>query len=84
MLGFWLATCTALLSAAPEPPPDVIVVCPEAYRAALAPWVAHRREQGHRLAFLPAAATSEQLRKDIAAIGSQGGVRFVVLVGDDE
>src|SRR5262245_11139960 len=67
-----------------ETSPDVAVVCPEPFREALAPWVEHRTRQGHRIAFLSNDGTPDAVRQRIAGLAKEGGLRFVVLVGDAE
>jgi len=62
--------------------PDSIVVCPEAFRPALAPWLALRTQQGHRCQVVSAAGTADDVRQRIRLAASDGKVRFVVLVGD--
>jgi hypothetical protein len=67
-----------LLAAAPA---DVAVVCPKEFRAALAPWLAHRQEQGHVIAILDS-GTPDQIRKAIRDTAAGGNLRHIVLVGD--
>ena len=74
-----LAVCLATLSAAPV---DTLVVCPAAFRPALAPWLAHRTAQGHRVALVPGGLTSDALRDAIRRQAQQGGLEYVLLVGD--
>jgi hypothetical protein len=74
-----LAVCLSMLSAAPV---DTLVVCPAPFRPALAPWLAHRAAQGHRLAFAPVGLSSDALRDEIRRQARQGGLEYVVLVGD--
>src|SRR5262245_35873374 len=81
MLGLLLST--ALLGAMPESA-DVVVVCPEVYRAALAPWVTHREAQGHKLTFVAPKPSSDELRTQVKEAAVGGKVKFVVLVGDHE
>lgn len=63
-------------------PPDVAVVCPAEFRAALAPWIDHRTRQGHRIAVLASDGAADVVRDRIRAIANSGKLRFVVLVGD--
>jgi hypothetical protein len=79
MNACFLAVCLATLSAAPV---DTLVVCPAAFRPALAPWLAHRTAQGHRIALAPGNLTSDALRNEIRRQARQGGLEYVVLVGD--
>ena len=74
----------ALVAATPAPEttaPDTLVVCPEAFRSALAPWLELRQQQGHRCQVIKPASTDE-LRRAIRAVAKQGELRYVVLVGD--
>jgi len=79
MNACFLAICLGALSAAPV---DTLVVCPAAFRPALAPWLAHRAAQGHRVALVPGGLTSLALRDAIRRQARQGGLEYVVLVGD--
>jgi hypothetical protein len=74
-----LAVCLATLSAAPV---DTLVVCPVAFGPALAPWLAHRTAQGHRVAVVAGGLTTDALRDEIRRRARQGGLEYVVLVGD--
>jgi hypothetical protein len=62
--------------------PDVAVVCPEEFHTALAPWLAHRRQQGRRIVLLSNAGTQEQIRGELESVAARGSLAFVVLVGD--
>ncbi|MBN2024794.1 MAG: hypothetical protein JW809_18590 [Pirellulales bacterium] len=66
----------------PASKPAAIVVCPDALRPALAPWLAHRQRQGYTLRLVSAEGTAEQVRQRIRQEASRGDARFVVLVGD--
>jgi hypothetical protein len=68
---------------------DVAVVCPEPFRAALAPWVEHRIQQGHRVVLLSNVGTFDDIRRRIRNLAASSGaadmrpaLRFVLLVGD--
>jgi hypothetical protein len=74
-----LEVCLSALSAAPV---DTLVVCPAAFRPALAPWLAHRAAQGHRVVIVPGGLSSDALRDEIRRQARQGGLEYVVLVGD--
>jgi hypothetical protein len=77
------AALLLLLIAAPaQPPVDTIVVCPLEFRAALAPWVAHRESQGHRLALLAPPGSSTELRAQVRKLAAAGRVRYLVIAGD--
>ncbi len=68
--------------AAPAPPPDVLVICPAELQPALAPWLAHRRGQGHVLRVIDAPATADGVATAVADAYRLGGLKYVVLVGD--
>jgi hypothetical protein len=70
------------LCASPPAAVDTVVVCPLEFRGALEPWLAHRREQGHRLTLLDNRQPPQELRAAIRGIAHGGGLKFVVLVGD--
>lgn len=63
---------------------DVVVVCPEEFREALRPWLAHRAEQGHDVAFVSNLGSPEAIRRSIRDLAEREPVRFVVLIGDAE
>src|SRR4051794_15816797 len=72
----------ALLAlAADVPAADVAVVCPKEYRAAPAPWLDHRKAQGHVVELLES-GTAAEIQKKIRAIASGGKLTHIVLVGD--
>ena len=72
----------AAVSAAPADSPDTVVVCPAEFRAALEPWAAYRRLQGHRLSFVGAEQSAWEIRDAIRRHAESGNLKFVVLVGD--
>jgi Peptidase family C25 len=65
-------------------PVDTVVVCPPAFRAALAPWVEYRQAEGHSVAYAATHADAEAIRRDIRRIAAFEPVRSVLLVGDAE
>ncbi len=71
-----------ILQTAPAAAPDTVVVCPNEFRVALAPWLEHREQQGHRIAILSNLLEPLALRGQIRQIAQGGKLRFVVLVGD--
>lgn len=77
-----LTMLLALLPSAAATAPDTLVVCPAEYRAALRPWVALRRQQGHALEIAGAPASAAELDLEIRAAAAEGRLRFVLLVGD--
>ena len=81
--SIFLLVMTSTLGAGPvRPPVDTLVVCPDGFRSALAPWVEFRAAQGHRLAFISPTGSSKQLRADLRALSPGKPPRFIVLVGD--
>ena len=78
----WTLFALAPLVAAPVEAADVLVVCPAAFRAALAPWESYRQQQGHQLQVIEPPATAAELRTAIRHVASENQLRFVVLVGD--
>ena len=79
----------ALLSAAPEPP-GVVVVAPEAWSEALAPWVAARSAElqvesvalEELLAGAGGADAPEKIKRHLYRAWSERGARYALLVGD--
>jgi hypothetical protein len=61
---------------------DTVVVVPREFHQALAPWIAHREAQGHRIALASNLATPHELRDEIRRIAVEHPVRFLLLVGD--
>ncbi len=75
--------CLALLlTATPPAAVDTVVVCPTAFRAALAPWVAYRTSQGHRIELVSGELSALELRTEIRSRAKRGSLAYVVLVGD--
>lgn len=70
------------VTATPPTGPDTLVVCPLEFRPALVEWEAHRRSQGHRLAFAEPIGSAETLRRGIRQLGKDGELKYVVLIGD--
>jgi hypothetical protein len=75
-----LLTLSVALAGADEI--DTLVVCPDAFRSALDPWIDYRRNQGHGLQLLSSGRTSDQLREEIRQAARCGSLRNLVLVGD--
>ncbi len=63
-------------------PPDTLVVCPTEFRAALRPWEAFRRAQGHEIAVIDAPASAADLRSTIRSVAALGKLKHVLLIGD--
>ena len=75
-----IAILTCMLLAA-DAPADVAVVCPQEYRAALAPWLEHRRAQGRVVQVLESGSPAE-IQKKIRAVAQGKKLTHIVLVGD--
>ncbi|MCG8585704.1 MAG: hypothetical protein MI757_13440, partial [Pirellulales bacterium] len=65
MQGLCLLLMTVNVPAAEA---DVAVVCPPAFRAAMAPWVEHRSRQGHRIVFATNYRDAEKIRAELRSI----------------
>lgn len=76
-----VAALLALLPSLPAAPADTLIVCPPAYRAALEPWFALRREQGHSFELLEPEGTGDALERQIRSRAT-AFLRHVLLVGD--
>lgn len=64
--------------------PDTVVVCPEAFRPAMASWVAHREAQGHEIAFVSNLGSTDDIQAAIQQAGQGSAIQAVLLVGDVE
>ena len=71
-----------LLAGSAATEPNVVVVCPPAFLDALAPWLAHRRSQGHRLRIVSETGSAQGIRDEIRQTARAGALRHIVLVGD--
>ena len=71
-----------LLLTVPAAAPDTLVVCPDEFRAALAPWEQHRRQQGHEILIVSPHDRPEQIQTTIAGVAQSGRLKYLVLVGD--
>lgn len=76
---FQLAVCLTMAVTAQSA--DVVVVCPNQFRASLDPWIAHRESEGLSLDVIESRNTSAELQTSIQATASKE-TRYVVLVGD--
>jgi hypothetical protein len=77
------ALIACLLPSLPAAPAaDTVVVCPQAFRQALAPWIEYRSAAGHTISVISSSLTAEQARSQIRRIAADGALRFIVLVGD--
>ncbi len=61
--------------------PDVVVVCHADFLPALEPWLDHRRDQGHRIAWIRNEGSAEAIRSRLAPFARGGHLTHVVLVG---
>src|SRR6056297_3759667 len=60
---------------------DAVVVCPRPFRAALQPWLEHRREEGLTLIVIDSQPTAAGLQQAIRR-QADDSTRYVVLIGD--
>ncbi len=79
-LLLWTLLVGAMPSA--ESSRDVAVVCPEVFRAPLAPWVAHRTRQGYRVRWISSQQSPDKIRGAIRQVGESGRLQAILLVGD--
>jgi hypothetical protein len=92
-----LLTCLVIATAPPQPPQftigdsevrseklgsDVAVVTSPVFHRALKPWLAHRQEQGHRIALVSNEGSLAEIRGRLRQVAAEGNLRWVVLVGD--
>ncbi|HEY4307895.1 MAG TPA: C25 family cysteine peptidase [Pirellulales bacterium] len=80
-LALLTAAPTAQAATARQAAPDTLVICPEAFRSPLAPWLELRASQGHHCQVIKPDSV-DGLRQQIRAIAKQGALRYIVLVGD--
>ncbi len=76
------AVLLAWLLVVPQAAPDTVVVCPDAFRAALTPWLDYRTQQGHAIVVISNMPSAEEIRDQIREIAKQGALHNVVLAGD--
>src|SRR5436190_3566671 len=82
---FMLSAIVSCLLLAAEPlQPDAVVVAPREFLSALQPWVEHRQQQGHRLAYLANGGTAVEIRAGIRKAAAGGALRYVLIIGDAE
>jgi len=62
--------------------PDVALVCPAEFRAAMQPWIDYRTAQGHAIALVPSDGTAADIQGRIRTLAKAGRLKYVVLVGD--
>lgn len=71
-----------MLCAPADGPVDTVVVCPQEFRQALAPWLDHRRAQGHHIAVISNVQSPDEIRAEVRQIAAAGHVGYLLLVGD--
>jgi hypothetical protein len=69
-------------SAGAGKPADTLVVCPAAFREALAPWIEYRRGQGHEITVVAPSTGSTSLKAQVKRLSAGGDLKCLVLVGD--
>src|SRR5205085_5052023 len=78
------AFIACLLIGAETAQPDAVIVAPREFLPALEPLLAHRRQQGHRFAYVPAGGSPTDIRAGIRQAAAGGGLRYIFIVGDAE
>ncbi len=63
---------------------DTVAVVPRVFLAAFQPWLNHRADQGHRIVIVDPDVGAGAIQNAIRQVAKQGGLRYVVLVGDSE
>jgi hypothetical protein len=69
--------CEAALAAI-----DTLVVCPTAFRAALAEWQEYRRTQGHEIQVVTPPTSASRLRELVHLASASGKLKYLLLIGD--
>ncbi len=86
--AFWphfVLACVALMSIgcdAALAAPDTLVVCPTAFRAALAEWQEYRRSQGHEIQVIDPPTSAQRLREFVRQASASGSLKYLLLIGD--
>jgi hypothetical protein len=62
--------------------PDTLVICPNGFRSALAPWQQLREQQGHRIHVVSPPATAGETQAIIRRLGKGGQFKYLLLIGD--
>ena len=80
----WMLFATISFAANAARADDVIVVRPQAWSAATAPWRAYRESQGYSVTELDSAKSAESIRADIKRIAAQqpNSLKFILLASD--
>lgn len=76
----WCCLCCALPAAAGVP--DVAVVAPPEFHAALEAWVDWRRAGGHDVVIIDAAQQPQAVRGELMRLAHASDLKYVLLVGD--
>ncbi len=61
---------------------DTLVLCPQPFQAALQPWLAYRRGQGHSIHVLAPTASAFGIKQQIREVARYGQLKSLVLIGD--
>lgn len=77
----YVAFITVMLAASPAAP-DVLVVCPDEFRAALDVWTEYRRGQGHQILVITPPKNPAELQAETRRVAGLGRLKCLVLVGD--
>ena len=77
-----LYTETPLLGGGSADSSEVLVVCPQTFRAALKPWVDYRTKQGYQVQILSSEGTNEQVRNRIQKAAEKKLPAAILIVGD--
>jgi hypothetical protein len=78
------AVLTCLLLGADGSQADAVVIGPREFLPALEPLLVHRRQQGHRFAYIAPSASPTEIRAAIRQAAAGGGLKYVLIVGDAE
>ncbi len=81
-LATLLAFCFVTASSGNEELADTLVLCPQAFQAALQPWVAYRQQQGHRVLIVTPSGSSFAIQQQIRQVAAIHPLRNLVIVGD--
>jgi hypothetical protein len=81
LLGFGFTGSSGMVDGNRAHADEVVVVCPQRFVAAIAPWIDYRRQQGMSVCRIDTAHDAEALRSAICR-AADGSTRYVLLVGD--
>lgn len=77
-----LLSLLLLLASGPAQAADTALVCPQALRVAMQPWIEYRQRQGRRIALVDGGLTPAEIREQVRRLARMGSLHAVVLVGD--